>query len=224
MFSLKDFLVCLLWVFSLLPSDSRARQSEQNTDEALYRNRTLLDASMCSDLFGNNQTHDSNRTARQENLVSIRRYSHATVIVHHTNWDQPRYVEYPGIDLVDTTMFSNHNTHPVAYIEITERLNKIDCTPGIYTINVDDAIGKKTKVLAILEDLVLIERDDELLYLASDPNLEKPHWQMVWASPWKIIKTPESSKSSSVRSPTPTRRHQTPRKHHRSTSGRSGRR
>lgn len=215
------FILDLLFILSLTPVFSLnglTVQQHQGVNSSNYRHE-IYDSSQCSVLFGNQQARERNRSLRHNNLVSIRRYKHATVIVHHTNWKEPKYLKYSGISLADIK-HDKYDDKPVAYIEVTDQLDQFDCDPGLYTIRVDDCIGGKAKVLAILDDMILLEMENNLRYLTNNPNIGKPLWQMVWASRWKIVKTQESSNTSYSRPPSPSPRRHTPPRHRNQGRGR----
>jgi hypothetical protein len=145
------------------------------------------DASACSELFGDSVDHEENREQRESLLarVSVGRY--CITVIHSTDWKVARRIHFAELELEDTEV--PEEGEPVAFFELLEAPEGTGCDTTTYALQVDDSIGADARILAILEDVVLIELDERLAFILPEGS-ESPAWRMVWKSPWVMPRLP----------------------------------
>jgi hypothetical protein len=156
----------------------------------------LAPGSECPDLFGTEEMHENNEAMRSEVLVSIADEEHMVTIVHTGDWIEPVRVEYEALELVGIE--HDDEDTPSAVFRLSAGLEDVACEPGLYAVVVGDNLGEDGHVLAIMDDLVLVEQEGWLGYVLLEGAAE-PHWRMVWKSPWIMQRLPESRRSSRTR-------------------------
>ncbi|MCA9543183.1 MAG: hypothetical protein KC613_02305 [Myxococcales bacterium] len=112
-------------------------------------------------------------------------------IAHSTDWRRPFYLEFTGVELLAAEGDEG------AAFRVDDALADLDCEPGVYHLDVDDSLGDDTAILAVLDDVVLVEFKGQLGYLATD-DAEIPTWRMIWLAPWRIIRRRETGVSRST--------------------------
>jgi hypothetical protein len=161
-------------------------------------------SSACRQLFGDAKEHEDNRKHRKKLLMSVREGEYCIEVLHSADWEVPEEIEYAGLELIKT--LADEESDPQALVYVSDEIDELQCDPGVYIVGVDDSIGEEARILAILRDFVLIEENDELRFLKTE-DAGNPVWRMIWKSSWKLLKTPDSSKS--VRHPSRRRRRHT---------------
>jgi len=149
-------------------------------------------SSACSQLFGEEDEHKQNMKHRKKLLISVQEGEYCIEVLHSADWDTPKEVAYVGLELVETIV--DEKSGPQALIQVSGEIDELECDPGTYIVEVDDSIGDDTRVLAILEDFVLLEENDELKFLKTE-GTSSPVWRMIWKSSWKLLKSRDSSRS-----------------------------
>ncbi|MCA9539212.1 MAG: hypothetical protein KC620_10025 [Myxococcales bacterium] len=164
----------------------------------------MADARACPDLFGDVEDRSENRAWRKRMLSWVEQRGPVVEITHSTTWKRPFYLEFAGIELMETGEQDNKR---YAIIRVgADRPAAIDCEPGDYLVHVDDALGRQGRVLAVLDGSLLIDFDGQLGYLMT-AEAEPPVWQMVWRSGWYFVHRHEVRFSKNTpRRRTPTRR------------------
>jgi hypothetical protein len=201
--------VGLVAVFLLLGAPTiPAEGSDNDHDDGSWVIRAKP-AQECPELFGDRREHDENRVSRENSLEEVECLDNFINLVHSTDWTRPRRVSFEGLELVDTS--TKETDEPVAVFRLDESVDEIECEPGLYLVRVDDSIGEDARVLAILENVVLIEWENDLGFLQIE-GTQAPRWRTIWRSSWKLPRMPDSS------------RYRKGRSSHRNYSRRKGRR
>lgn len=136
---------------------------------------------LCPALFGDAESRRLNTERRAEALDQVNAELSAILVVHRTTWSEPVATKYRGLDLV--ALVERHGAH-VAIVRLAPDLEAIACPAGLYELEVDDSIGG-ARILSVLGNAVLIERDGALGYLALE-NAPEPRWRMVWRPAWSL--------------------------------------
>lgn len=156
----------------------------------------LHDSDACPRLFGTEHLTEKHAARRERVLWGVERAASVVEVEHSAGWDRPHYLEFRGLELVDAAPGAE------ATFRVTPTLDRPGCEAGEYTVGVDDSLGERGHVLAVLNDVVLVEYLGQLSYLAT-PEATIPTWRMVWRSPWKLVKRRHTGVASSTM---PTRR------------------
>jgi hypothetical protein len=183
-----------VWLIALLASP---RNAVGGMDQA-------EPSSTCSQLFGDEEEREQNMEHRKKLLMSVRVGDYCIEVLHSADWEAPEEIEYIGLELIETII--DEESEPQALVQVSDEIDELECDPGTYIVEVDDSIGEEARILAILQDFVLIEENDELKFLKTE-EAGSPVWRMIWKSSWKLLKTPDSSRK--VRSPSRRRRKHT---------------
>jgi hypothetical protein len=150
-------------------------------------------ASACPELFGSRGERTDNAEQRRELLDSVRQADYTIDLTHTCDWAAPERIRFEGLKLIDTCQLPDQGR--VAVIRVEDDLGEQTCEPGLYRLRVDDSIGDQASVLAVLRDVVLLERGGELCFLKTRAA-EQPVFRMIWRSPWKLLKLPGASKAT----------------------------
>lgn len=156
---------------------------------------TIYPASDCAVLFGRQDDFRENRWARETSIDFIQAY---------TELPNPRiYVGHYGVYSDPPERLAPRDLRLVtvesggALVRVNS--DRFGCPTGLYRVGVDYDFGADGHVLAMFENLVLLEYDGQLMYLTNSPGVG-PIWSMVWVSPWSI-RYPVASSGRSGRSP-----------------------
>ncbi len=134
----------------------------------------------CPQLFGTERLERRNERRRERVLLWAEREASGRVdITHSGNWLPPRRLEPSALHLVSVS-------DETAVVRVG-RAHADLCEPGLYRIEVDDALGKGNRVLAIVGGVVLVEVGRTLAYM-TPPGVKRPPWRMVWASTFRFTK------------------------------------
>lgn len=141
-----------------------------------------LDArSDCPALFQEADERRENAEERRAVLEYVQGSPEAIVVVHSADWDDAQRISIDGLTLAATEL---RPEGWVAIFELGEALERTGCALGRYVLHVDDGIAKDTHVLAILDDVVLVEHEGELRFITTRGST--PRISLVWSSPWAI--------------------------------------
>jgi len=146
-----------------------------------------LPAEACPEVFGTTQVHESNEADRQRKLDELDQAAHTIDLVHTGAWEEPERIRYRGLELVGTRL--NEDEEPVALVRVDPEEGELECRPGLYRLEVDDSIGADAAVLAVLDDVLLVEADGDLRFLKTE-QAEQPVFRMIWRSEWKLLRLP----------------------------------
>ncbi|MCC6808044.1 MAG: hypothetical protein IT381_11520 [Deltaproteobacteria bacterium] len=137
-------------------------------------------ASACEKLFGTAEQKTKNASRRAKKLHHIREDDYAVDVTYSGDWKVPGPIRFHDVTLAEVLPSG------AAVIQVATPLAaSAGCSSGRYEIKVDDKIGRKNVVLAILSHAVLIERSGQLYYLAKeelDPNL----FRMTWRADFRL--------------------------------------
>lgn len=166
-------LVGACFVVSLIQSERVARAVERAVEEPA---RWAHDA--CPSLFGTVKVRRENAARRRRLLRSIEAAPHLTTIVHSGNWTTPAPMQVQGI------RFKSEEGAVLAELDYALS-SRFDCAKGTFRVAVDDALGADTRVVGLLDDTLLIEREGALRALTIEGH-EPRHFSVGWAAPWKF--------------------------------------
>ncbi len=174
----------------------------------------------CPLLFGDPTARERNRRQRASRLDAIEPGEHAFNLIYSGSWRKPTPIRFKGLKLVSTAGAGLQR--PSALVEVDALPAAMGCAPGRYALHTDDSVGGGARVLAILEDVLLLEVDDQLRYLAVERFAAEPiepAFRMIWKSSWTLAGVAAGGSSSTTPAssrarPKPTRHstHRTSRK------------
>ncbi len=173
-----------------LADEADADAEVEGTDPTHLAEDALLDPGACRLVFGSKRTHRTNRHQRKAHLSWVERTGNVIDITHSTRWRRPFYLEFRGLELVETEMEDGER---VGYVHLEDAQN---CPSGLYPVRQDDNLGEDARVQAVLPDTQLVEFRGRLGYLLT-ADAATPQWRMVWRSPWKTIRRYKSPVSVS---------------------------
>jgi hypothetical protein len=151
----------------------------------------ILAARRCPRLFGDAARRRLHREQRTAALIAVERRRDVVEITHAMQWDRPFYLELAGVELVATEI--GEDGRWTALLSIDEQAAAdVGCTSGRYRVAADAALGKQARVVAVVDDIVLVEFEGNLAYLLA-PEARIPVWQMVWRSGWYFVRPREVS-------------------------------
>jgi hypothetical protein len=129
--------------------------------------------SYCTRLFGDKRARAANATRRRAMLQSIKEERSGITVIHSNEaWENPREASIEGLELAGRWPKGASKV----LVRVDEELaGKAGCAAGVYVVTTDDALGEATRILAVLHEVVLLERDERLRYLAPS-GVERPNW------------------------------------------------
>jgi hypothetical protein len=145
--------------------------------------QTARPASDCELLFGTDADRRRNAAHRASTLEEVEVREYTIDVTHSTSWAEPRPMDLQELTLVGTLV--RRGCASLAIFELELDPARSQCPGGLYLVNVDDSIGAACPVLAIAENIVLVERDGELRYMSTQ-EANEPVWRMVWHPNWKF--------------------------------------
>ncbi len=157
--------------------------ASEASDGCVPAGRGVLPASACPALFGDPLLEQENRQRRESLLESIRVWEHSIDVVYHGPWEEPQPLDYRGIKLLQT--FAGDSCEATAVLEVTDEAGELGCAAGDYAVTRDASVGREGRILAVLDEVVLLEQDGELGYLAVEGQ-EPPLFRMVWHPRWTL--------------------------------------
>lgn len=184
------------------PAEDEQVPAAVQLEEADSLAQELLDESLpssaCPDLFGTDRERDENWERLRDLELRAWEGRHCITLVHSGALEKPRPVHYTGLELITTTC--DQEGYAVALFRF-EGLDEIDCPPGLYAVEPGDCLGEDTRVLVVLTDVVLVEHDHQVFYMASEHGAcgpgEPPVFRMVWDSPWSMPRLQPAGSSRS---------------------------
>lgn len=172
--SLPRIAVCLLVVASAVATPVMV-----GAGPSIRGSARTLSARGCSRLFGAADLVEANRVRRTRSLCWVDQDKRYTTVIHASDtWRPPIRLRLAGIRPVQ-------NGQPAgppraAMIEVSTALaGRLGCRAGRYEVRVDDAVGRDTRVLAVLRGGLLVERAGVLRYLARGAK-RLPRWYTAW--------------------------------------------
>lgn len=156
----------------------------------------------CKALFGDAATRKVNAKRRGKTLMEVEGYDQGVEVVHYVPWIEPRELVYDGLEFHG---LEEHDGQPVGVVEVGESIDYPGCEPGRYAVRVDDGLGRGVRVLAVLDNALLIETPRQLGYVASTATTHTPEWRMIWVSDYTIRRKRDAQSGGSNRGLTPPR-------------------
>lgn len=114
---------------------------------------------------------------------------HRVTVVYEGDWKAPRPLDLAELHL-EATLPSGDDGRGAAIVALED--DTAGCPAGLYAVHPGEAIGA-TRVLAVVDDALLVERDGALRVLSADEQ-HRPVWSMVWVSDWSIQRAPTTAK------------------------------
>lgn len=153
----------------------------------------------CPGAFGDEALRSDNRVVRRERLVLAEQGPHYIDVVDTVGWSPPEAVRFRGLELLDTP--TGPGGERVAVVRLDERFGS-GCSPGLYRLRIDDSIGTGRRLVAILDGMLLIERDEpsdperqdlqappsglEFLQTVDEAGTGRPLFKMSWRAPFDM--------------------------------------
>lgn len=139
----------------------------------------------CPRLFGGPRSR-KRAEARRERLLHMVLEEPSGITVAHSRlrWNgDPHQLEIEGVELVST----DDESPRTAVLRVSGgAAGRVGCDPGPYRVSQDDAIGRRTRVLAVFREVVLVEHGGRLGYLLA-PDADPPRWLVAWSVPGATI-------------------------------------
>jgi hypothetical protein len=160
----------------------------------------ISSSSSCPVLFGNEEDRDRAGSARDLRVQGIHETRQAVRIVHSVStWGPVEDTGFSGLTLID---IAGGGDNRLAVVRVEEALAS-SCAPGTYQVAVDDALGRNARVIAILDEGVLLDRGPSrgIWSLAHHPVRDL---DTVWRSGFTLVMAETNSGiqgSSSTPSP-----------------------
>lgn len=133
--------------------------------------------SQCPRIFGNKLTRAANGADRVRFLHWVFEEAEGITIAHsHGSWTDPIRLRLAGIEVVDRTPYDPKTAIVHINSEIAE---EIGCPAGDYRVRRDDSLGHNAHVLAVFRDLLLVEHQGMLTYMAPKET-QGPRWVCGW--------------------------------------------
>jgi len=144
-----------------------------------------FESDSCPEIFGDEETVRQNRERREQLFVRLRRVGEDYVVVHRaTAWRAPEHARIKGMQLDDIRIESEKRREAVVYLP-EDIARRYGCESGRYKVAAGDGLFDRAVILAVRQDLLLVEYDDMLAYLTMNPN-ERVDFRMVWQSFWTM--------------------------------------
>lgn len=161
-----------------------------------YEEFDVYETAECEAIFGDDNAIDNNQRYRQSVLEKVGGRNGSYYIIHHARgWKQPAKTQFIGLAL-ETIEFDDEEGEFFALFEISSEVAEpFGCEAGFYRVTRDDSIYGDSSVLSIKRNLVLIEHDGDLGYMAAcaDPLGVPKGFRMVWQSNWTLSREKERS-------------------------------
>lgn len=151
---------------------------------------TPFSADDCEALFGDYDTWKQN-TVRQALISRVEQRDGEVELMHSAQWLRIREYDFDGLELLDTRPH-----HPAPQLkgpptgwlvaELDEALaEEAECPAGRYALSTSQSIGPYIRILAVLDDMVLIEHQRALGFVMTEAHAP-PKWRLVWKSPFLL--------------------------------------
>lgn len=141
-------------------------------------------AEECPALFGDETEHAADEVWRERVVRLVEETGDDVLIVHSAGWAWPAPLDLIGATVVATA--DRDDGEPMGLLQLSPEAAPTGCRPGLYAVEAGDRLGQ-ARVLAVLDDLILVEHDGSLRYLQGGEG-QPPSWRMVWRSPWRFPK------------------------------------
>jgi len=140
----------------------------------------------CPKLFGGPKSRKRAEARRARLLHMVLEEPSGITIAHsHLRWTgDPHQLEIEGVELVS---IDDETSPRTAVLRVSgQAAGRVSCDPGPYRVSRDDAIGRRTRILAVFGDGVLVEHGGRLGYLLA-PDADPPRWLVAWSVPGATI-------------------------------------
>ena len=151
----------------------------------------------CAEIFGDESNLEANRERRHEALEWVIQMSPRVASTDSSAWTEPEPIHFANLSIVQTE--SSDECEPIVVVELDNESDSIPCDADLFAVGGDASLGPDIRILAILDDLILVEHENRLAYVLG-PDAPQPSFRMVWHAPFSI-KQPVSKSASSGRSP-----------------------
>ncbi len=140
---------------------------------------------VCPEVFGSAAGRSDNQKHREASITDLHQGEYCINLVHSAGWENPAPVTFGSLELVET--LHAEGCPDLALVELmpAQAEDEIGCEPGLYALRTDDTIGGNTRVLGVLNQVLLVETGDELRYLKS-AGAQQPTWRLTWQSSWRF--------------------------------------
>jgi hypothetical protein len=135
----------------------------------------VRDASTCPALFGGARTHTLNTRTRAAHLDWITEERAGVTIVH----TDPAWVDPTPLRIVGLRLAGVQGTS-ADFVLSGARAAELGCPAGRYRLRVDDSIGRRSQVLAVLRGGVLVAWGGALRYIPAPDTSRLPRWLLAW--------------------------------------------
>lgn len=127
----------------------------------------------CPQLFGTARTHARNRHYRKRFLRWTEKDLSGITVAHsHQEWENVWNLRLGGLSL--------ERKGADTLVRLSEQLaDRLGCDAGRYLLTRDDSLGRETRTLALLGNVVLVAHRGRLAYL-SVPGSTIPKWLLAW--------------------------------------------
>lgn len=177
----------ILWSFplSMVAASGDGGGSEDLDACESVRSIRATPASVCEEVFGEESDHEEDRRRREAILEGVDVTEHDVWITHSGDWSDPEPLHFANLALVGVE--TNEGCAPVAVVELDNESDDIACDSDLYLIEQDSSLGEDTHVLAIIDNVVIVEHEGKLMYLVVSDH-SAPPFRMVWHAPFTIAK------------------------------------
>jgi hypothetical protein len=141
----------------------------------------LLPHDRCASVFGDASIQEANRARRASRLVDVVENKDGRAVLHAVpSWNDPKSIRLSGIELLGID--DPGDERPAWQRRVARlRLASGDCPSGEYGVGVDASLGQRARVVAVLDDSVLLELDDKLVRLGAGRDDLRMVWQSAFA-------------------------------------------
>ena len=145
----------------------------------------------CAAVFGDEETVAENETVREERLNFIVDSGAHVVVDHSYSWSEPESAEIRSFELVDTSTGG-------ALAVFGAGDEGFDCADGVYLLSADDSLGPDGRIIAVLQQALLIELEDELFFIVPEGD-DPPDFVVAWSSRFGVPRPRTVSPARPVR-------------------------
>lgn len=132
----------------------------------------------CVAIQGDEYDHEEHEEARQRRIDAVLQAGDHVSIVYYEDPNEPAMMRLRGVELVDASIEEG-----VAKIRLEDEAG-LPCSSGIYELSMDDSLGRDLAVVAVLDDAVLLQHDDELRYISVGNG--RLDWNLIWRSRFSV--------------------------------------
>ncbi len=162
------------------PTSSEAAADTEVTSnaDAEVATDSAVDEEACQAVFGDEADHVENHRMRVQRIESVIQMGDHADILYFEDADEPSIMSIKGMTLVSSSIDDG-----VAEVRIESEAG-LPCDDGVYSVETDQSIGRDAHVVAVLDDVVLVDYDGDLRYLSVDGA--KVDWNLIWRSRFSI--------------------------------------